>query len=448
MKIIEDPRSYAFLMAILASFLTPFVASSINVALPSIGLEFAMDPFVLAWVPTVYLLAVGSLLIPMGRLADIYGRRRIFQFGIILFTVSSIFAGFSISAEMLLLFKVIQGIGGAMIFSNISAIIFSVFPPVERGYALGWSATGTYFGLFFGPALGGFLTRYFGWRSIFYFNVPLSALCAYAIGKIEFEWREAEGERFDFLGAFLMASSLILIIVGFSLVRSFYGLLFFILGVVLSYFFYRYEVGYDSPLFDVRLFENRSFIWNGFTTFISYFAGYPVIFLLSLYLQYFHGLNPWKTGMILAIQPILIALVSPVAGKLSDKKSPKGVAATGIVIIIWAMVIFSFLGSLYLIALGLVFMGLGFAFFSIPNSKLVMEAVERRFLGVASATLVTFRVLGQLIGMALIVLFVNIYLGGGSIAAGRGSFQALMVVSFISFILLLIVGLLLTLKAR
>lgn len=202
MKIIEDPRSYAFLMAILASFLTPFVASSINVALPSIGLEFAMDPFVLAWVPTVYLLAVGSLLIPMGRLADIYGRRRIFQFGIILFTVSSIFAGFSISAEMLLLFKVIQGIGGAMIFSNISAIIFSVFPPVERGYALGWSATGTYFGLFFGPALGGFLTRYFGWRSIFYFNVPLSALCAYAIGKIEFEWREAEGERFDFLAHF------------------------------------------------------------------------------------------------------------------------------------------------------------------------------------------------------------------------------------------------------
>jgi len=352
MKIIEDPRSYVLLMAILASFLTPFVASSINVALPSIGLEFAMDPFVLAWVPTAYLLAVGNLLIPMGRLADIYGRR-IFQFGIILFTVSSIFAGFPFLRRFYYygLFKVL----GAMIFSNISAIIFSVFPPVERGHALGWSATGTYFWIvFLAPPLEVFLTQYFGWRTIFYFNVPLGALCAYAIGKIGFEWREADGERFDFLAASLMASSLILVIVGFSLVRSFHGLLFFHLGGLF------YPIFYDSPLFDARLFENRSFIWNGFITFISYFAGYPVIFLLNLYLQYFHGLNPWKTGMILAIQPILIALVSPVVGKLSDKKSPEGVAATGIVIIVWAMAILSFLGSLYLIVLGLIFMGLGF----------------------------------------------------------------------------------------
>jgi len=111
MRIIEDPRSYALLMAILASFLTPFVASSINVALPSLGSELGMDPFILSLVPTIYLFAVAVLLIPMGRLADIYGRRRIFQFGIILFTVSSVFAGFSISAEMLLFFRIIQGVG-------------------------------------------------------------------------------------------------------------------------------------------------------------------------------------------------------------------------------------------------------------------------------------------------------------------------------------------------
>ncbi|BDH79295.1 MAG TPA: MFS transporter [Methanothermobacter sp.] len=113
-----------------------------------------------------------------------------------------------------------------MIFSNISAIIFSVFPPVDRGYALGWSATGTYFGLFFGPTLGGFLTQYFGWRSIFYFNVPLGVLCAYATGRIRFEWREAEGEKFDFLGAFLMAISLVFVLVGFLSFRSIYGFLF------------------------------------------------------------------------------------------------------------------------------------------------------------------------------------------------------------------------------
>ncbi|HHV75682.1 MAG TPA: MFS transporter [Thermoanaerobacterium sp.] len=446
MRIIEDPRSYALVMVILASFLTPFVASSINVALPSLGSELGMGPFMLSWVPTVYLLAVAVLLIPMGRLADIYGRKKIFQFGIILFTVSSVFAGFSISPEMLLFFRVIQGIGGAMIFSNVSAIIFSVFPPVDRGYALGWSATGTYFGLFFGPTLGGFLTQYFGWRSIFYFNVPLGVLCAYATGRIGFEWREAEGEKFDLRGVFLMAISLVFVLVGFSSILSIYGFSLFVVGMFLLYFFYRYECGCDSPLFDFDLFKNRTFTWNGFTTFISYFAGYPVVFLLSLYLQYFHGLDPWMTGIILSIQAFLIALASPVAGKFSDNKSPRIIAAVGLFIIILAMVIFSFSGFLYWIILGLVFMGVGFAFFSIPNSKLVMGAVEKRFLGVASATLVTFRVLGQLIGMALIVLLVDVYLVGGSVAVGP--FRALMTVSFILFILLLLVGLVLTLKAR
>ncbi|MDI6881734.1 MAG: MFS transporter [Methanothermobacter sp.] len=415
-------------------------------ALPSLGSELGMDPFILSLVPTIYLFAVAVLLIPMGRLADIYGRRRIFQFGIILFTVSSVFAGFSISAEMLLFFRIIQGVGGAMIFSNISAIIFSVFPPVDRGYALGWSATGTYFGLFFGPTLGGFLTQYFGWRSIFYFNVPLGVLCAYATGRIRFEWRDAEGEKFDFLGAFLMAISLVFVLVGFLSFRSIYGFLFFVVGMFLLYFLYKYECGCDSPLFDFDLFRNRAFAWNGFTTFISYFAGYPVIFLLSLYLQYFHGLDPWRTGVILSIQAFFIVLASPVAGRFSDRMCPKIIAAVGLFIIILAMVIFSFSSLLYWIVIGLVFMGVGFAFFSIPNSKLVVRAVEKRFLGVASAALVTFRVLGQLIGMALIVLLVNVYLVGGSVAGG--SFRALMMVSFVLFILLLVVGLVLTLKAR
>ncbi len=217
---------------------------------------------------------------------------------------------------------------------------------------------------------------------------------------------------------------------------------------MVSYIFYRYESGVEDPLFDLRLFKNRNFAWNGSTTFISYVAAYPIVFLLSLYLQYFQGLTPEKTGAILAIQPILVALVSPLAGRLSDKGDPSIVAMTGIIAIIIAMLVFSSLGSIQGVIFGLILLGMGFGFFSTPNTKLVMDAVERRFFGVASATLGTLRVLGQLTGMSFILFLINIYLKGGSIEANMDLFQFLMSISFILFIFFLLLGLILTLRSK
>jgi Arabinose efflux permease len=168
-----SPKKYALMVAVLTSFLTPFVGSSINIALPSIGMEFNASAILLGWIPTTYLLALAVCLVPFGRIADIYGRKRVFTWGIILFTVSSFLATMSFSMDMLLLFRVLQGAGSAMIFGNLFAIIASIFPASERGKALGITITGAFLGLFLGPVLGGFLTEYFGWRSIFFFNVPL-----------------------------------------------------------------------------------------------------------------------------------------------------------------------------------------------------------------------------------------------------------------------------------
>ncbi|MBV1768118.1 MAG: MFS transporter, partial [Methanobacterium sp.] len=189
MPLVKDTRSYALIIALLASFLTPFVGSSINIALPVIGRDLGINALFLGWIPTIYLLALAILLIPMGRISDIYGRKRIFQWGIIIFTISSFLASFSISGEMLLFFRIVQGVGSAMIFGNVSAIVAAVFPVMQRGRALGWAATGAYLGLFLGPPLGGFLTQNLGWQSIFYFNVPLGIFCAYSARHIKEEWR-------------------------------------------------------------------------------------------------------------------------------------------------------------------------------------------------------------------------------------------------------------------
>jgi len=166
----------ALLIATLSSFLAPFMVSSVNIALPSIGREFAIDAISLSWVATSYLLAAAMFLVPFGRIADIYGRRRIFTYGILIYTVSSLLSATSTSATVLISIRIFQGVGAAMIFGTGVAILTSIFPVEERGKALGTNVAATYLGLSLGPFLGGSLTQYFGWRSIFLANVPLGLI--------------------------------------------------------------------------------------------------------------------------------------------------------------------------------------------------------------------------------------------------------------------------------
>ena len=160
-------KTSALLVATLASFLTPFMGSSVNVAIPTISTEFAANAIILSWIPTAYLLTSAMFSIPLGRVADIYGMKKIFIYGIIIFTISSLGAAMAPSVDFLILSRIIQGIGSAMIFVTGLAIITAVFPPQERGKAIGINITVVYIGLVLGPILGGILTQYLGWRSIF-----------------------------------------------------------------------------------------------------------------------------------------------------------------------------------------------------------------------------------------------------------------------------------------
>ncbi|NYB52296.1 MAG: MFS transporter [Methanobacteriaceae archaeon] len=411
-------KNYALVVAILTSFLTPFVGSSINIALPSIANEFAASAIVIGWIPTAYLLSLAVCLVPFGRIADIYGRKRIFTYGIIIFTISSLLATLSFSVEMLLVFRVLQGAGSAMIFGNLFAIIASIFPASDRGQALGITITGAFLGLFLGPVLGGFLTEYFGWRSIFFFNVPLGFLATVAVSKLKGEWTEAAGEKFDIIGSIMLGFSLVTLMYGLSMLPETWGFYFVFSGLLGLILFYIVESRIQSPVIDVKVFDNLSFTLYNLAAFISYCSAAPIIFILSLYLQYIKGLDPQWAGIILSVQPVMMTIFSPLAGKLSDNTQPRKVAAFGMVLNTIGCGLFAFLGentSIIIIILGLGLLGLGFANFSSPNTNAIMSSVESRLYGVASTTVTTMRVLGQMSGMGVVLVVLVLIMGSSTI---------------------------------
>jgi len=413
-------KRWVLLVATLGSFLTPFMGSSINIALPAIGKEFALGAAQLGWIATSFLLAAAMFLVPFGRIADIWGKKKVFAAGISIFTVSSLLSGLSPSVPLLISFRALQGIGSAMIFGTATAILTSVFPLGERGNALGINVASVYLGLSLGPSLGGLLTEHWGWRSIFLVNVPLGlTLLALVLAKWKGEWAEARGERLDWTGSLLYSLTLIAIMYGLSLLPSPSGLWLVLIGLLGTLGFLRWEARTASPVLEVNLFrENRAFALSNLAALINYSATFAVGFLLSLYLQYVKGLSPQQAGLILVSQPAVMAVFSPFAGRLSDRMEPRIVASIGMALTAAALVLFIFLQERTpwgFIVSGLVLLGLGLALFSSPNTNAVMSSVEKRSYGVASGILGTMRLIGQMLSMGTAMLLITLYLGRGQI---------------------------------
>ena len=410
-----NKKSALFVTAI-ASFATPFMGSSINIALPSIGREFAMNAVLLSWVATSYLLASAMFLVPFGKAADIYGRKKFFAYGIYIYTASSILSAIATSAYLLIIFRILQGIGGAMIFGTGVAILISVFPVGERGRALGINVAAVYLGLSLGPFLGGLLTQHFGWRSIFLANVPLGiVIITLILTKLKGEWAEAKGERLDFTGSVVYSFTLIAIIYGFSLLPAMSGAWLIILGAVGVYIFIKWEMKIENPVFDINLFKkNKAFAYSNVAALINYSATFAVMFLLSLYLQYIKGLSPQMAGLILVSQPFVMTIFSPIAGWLSDRIEPRIVASIGMASTTLGLFLFIFLKEktiLELIIINLIFLGFGLALFSSPNTNAVMGSVDKRFYGVASGTIGTMRVIGMMFSMGIAMVIFTVVIG-------------------------------------
>jgi EmrB/QacA subfamily drug resistance transporter len=411
-----DAKRCILIIAVLSSFIPPFMASSINVALPAIGDEFSMDSILLGWIATSYLLSAAVFLVPFGRLADIYGMKRIFSYGLFIYTVSSLLSFVSPSASFLISSRVLQGIGSAMLFGTGTAILIILYPPSERGRILGINVTSVYLGLSLGPFLGGILTQQFGWRSLFIVNVLMGAVVlAIVLWKLEGEWAEARDESFDLVGSTIYSLMLVSVMYGFSRLPDPSGALLLLAGLLSFLALIKWESKVDDPVLQISLFrKNRVYAYSNLAALISFSSTFAVTFLLSLYLQYIKGLDPEKAGAILVVQPLVMAVLSPFAGRLSDKVEPRIVATAGMAATCLGLLMLVFLdkaSSFGFIVACLFILGLGLALFSSPNTNAIMSSIERRSFGVGSATIGTMRLVGQALSMGVTMLVFAIYLG-------------------------------------
>jgi len=439
-------RRLILLLIIITAFINPFLGAAINIALPTISEEFSMGAVGMSWVAMSFLLSSAVFLVPLGKLADIRGRKRVFFVGNIVLTATSILCALSTSGTMLIVLRGMQGIGSAMVFGTGVAIITSVYPPKERGKAIGITVTAVYVGLSLAPFLGGMLTQYLGWRSIFYATVPFGLLVIWITWRyIKEEWADAKGEKFDLGGSILYVFSMSAFMYGFSRLPEVPAIVLVAVGLLGLIAFVILEMRLKYPVFNmVLLSSNRLFALSNLAALINYATTFAITFLLSLYLQYILGMSPRDAGMILITQPVLMAIVASISGKLSDTRDPRILASIGMAIIVVGLIMLTFLTETssitYLIVI-LAVVGFGFGMFSSPNTNAIMGSVHKKYLGLASATVGTMRLTGQMISMGIATLILQIFLGNRAISAEHSvEFMTSMRATFLIFVILCIVG--------
>ncbi|MCC8096836.1 MAG: MFS transporter [Tannerellaceae bacterium] len=415
--------NYTILFIIcMASSLVPFTGSALNLALPYINQSLDLDVVTSGWIPTAYILSTAIFQVPFARIADMVGRKKIFLTGVLIFTLFSLLSGLAQSGLSLIIYRFLAGTGSAMMFGTSIAILTASMPAHKRGQVLGINTAVVYASLAAGPLLGGLLTQYLDWQSIFFVSAGIG-LIVY-IGAwiaIKEEWKEEKKTSFDTIGACLYALGLLALIYGFTELPSAKSLLLILTGSLLLTGFAYYEKRHTHPVFNIELFlHNRIFKLSSLSALINYSATSAIAFMLSLYLQYVRGLTPQEAGLILIAQSVIQSVISVISGRLSDKTSPTLLATSGMAIIAVGLIGLCFLQEdtsyIYLVSL-LIILGIGFGTFSSPNTNIIMSSVEKKDYSMASATTGTMRLTGQAFSMGIAIMAISIYVGNIRISA-------------------------------
>jgi EmrB/QacA subfamily drug resistance transporter len=439
-------RAATLFVVVLSSFLVPFMLAALNVALPAMGTQFAMDAVALGWVVTAFILAAAVCMLPAGRIADLYGRKEVFLWGMLVYTLGSLFSAIAPSVGVLMASRIVNGAGAAMVFATGTAMLMSAVAPAERGQALGWNVAAVYLGLALGPFLGGIIAHDLGWRWIFGINALAGAFATvFTLWKLKGAKAEARGERFDTAGSLIYAVALVALMYGLSRLPRAEGAGLAVAGAFGLVLFARWEFRCASPVFDIAIFRRNSvFTYSCLAALINYAATAAGGFLLSLYLQYARHLSPQQAGLVLLAQPVVMALCSPVAGRLSDRIEPGKLASLGMALNVIGLAALCGLGArtpLGLVIADLGLLGLGFGLFSSPNTNAIMSSVAPKFYGIASSTVATMRLIGQMLSMAIVMVIITRFVGHVQInAANVGLFLQSSRVAFAVFAGLCVLG--------
>jgi len=425
----------------IATFLVPLSMSAVNLALPAIAEALQADAVLLSWVPTSNLLGSMVLMLPAARVADIVGRKKVYLIGVLTFSATSLMVIWVETIEWLLVSRVLQGLASAMVFGTGMAIVTSVFSSKNRGTALGFTATSVYLGLTCGPMIGGWLTDELGWRAVFWAPVPFALLAVVLVMlNVKGDYKSESPQKLDWLGSALFALWISAFFIGLSGLPdlNYAGLL--VLGAGLLYLFIRQQANAPFPLIRLRaLADNKVFSRSILSALFMYGAHYPVLFLMSLYLQYLQGMSPTESGQLVLAQALTMACLAPFAGRLSDRYEPRLLATAGCLLYGVGFVLLLGLdgeSSTEYVLLAMMVLGFGFGLFSTPNNNAAMSSVPPDRLSIGSALLNLSRTMGNMFSMTLVVLLVNLVMGSAEITPEQ--YPALLLVIRIAFALSLV----------
>jgi EmrB/QacA subfamily drug resistance transporter len=404
------------LTTMFASFMNPFMLSGLNISLPDIQHHFGCSASILGWIINSFLLVNAILLLPVSKMSDTFGRVKFFKIGLYLFTIFTFASALSPTIPVLIVLRLFQGAGAALMQVTGLAIVTSAYPPDKRGVALGLNIGAVYTGLSIGPFIGGLLTQLGGWQMVFLASTPFGIV---AILLAHLNLKESKPEKsdvpFDLKGSIICSLAILSFVYGGGKILTPYGIAFFGLGILLFLYFFMIENKHQSPILNVQLFKtNKLFSYSNMAALINYSATAGVGFLLSLYLQFAKGLSPRDAGLVLVAQPIMMAISAPLTGRLSDKTRPGTLASIGMFLTLAGLVALSYIQMetpIGMITVVLIILGIGFGFFSSPNTNAIMGSVDRKDYGMASGTSATMRVFGHTLSMMLVTIFISLMLG-------------------------------------
>lgn len=408
-------EKYVLFTSFITTFSAIFVLRTIALGAPSIGQAFLMNNVTQNWILTIGSIFISAFSIPAGQICSKFGCKKMFITGCLIFLIGLILSVTSISAEMFLFSRAVTSIGYAIFFVSEIAIVVLAIDKKSQGNAFGIVYVAPYIACILAPSLGGYLINSFGWQSVFYLAIPFMVICVVVMSlKVDKEWISDENSKLDLIGCSLYVLGIMLFVYGFSDLHSLIGQISAVIGIVILILFGVYESRIELPVFKIKLFKNKLFAAYNIVGFLEFFAIAVFDVLFSYYFQYAKGWDPQLTGLILIIPPILLTILTPLSGKLSDKFNPQKLSTVGLVIFLIPLIGLLFLDvetPVYLIVITLILIAVGTGIFSVPNTNAVMSSVGKEEASYASATQITLRSCGQTMSYGLLTMVCSFVMG-------------------------------------